>query len=258
MLRVATYNANSIRARLDATVAWLCENAPDILAVQETKVQDADFPVDAFRDAGYHVVFRGEKSYNGVAIISREEPRDVVFGFDDGGPPDEARLIRVRIGEVNIVNTYVPQGRAVDDPLFLYKLEWFDRLKALFDSQYTPETPLLWMGDLNVAPEALDVYDPERLDGSVCFHPEERGAFKSLLGWGFTDVFRKHCGEGGRFTFWDYRSPQSVKRNLGWRLDHILATAPLARLSRGVWIDRDARLKPRPSDHTFLVADFDR
>lgn len=258
MLRVATYNANSIRARLDATLAWIAENEPDILALQETKVQDADFPVDAFKDAGYHVVFRGEKSYNGVAVISREEPRDTAFGFDDGGPPDEARLVRAVIGEVSIVNTYVPQGRAVDDPLFRYKLHWFERLGVLFEREYTPETPLIWLGDLNVAPRAEDVYDAVRLDGAVGFHPDERKALAALVEWGLTDVFRKHCGEGGQFTFWDYRIPQSVKRNLGWRLDHILATAPLASRSVNAWIDRDARLKPRPSDHTFLVAEFER
>ncbi len=257
MIKVATFNANSLRARLTAVTDWLAANSPDILALQETKVRDADFPEEPFRQAGYHVVFRGEKSYKGVALISRDEPADVSFGFDDGEPPDEARLVRARIGKVHVVNTYVPQGTSVGDSRFLYKLEWFDRLGALFEKEYTPDTPLLWMGDLNVAPERRDVYDPDRLAGSVCFHPEEQQAFKRVIEWGFEDVFRRHCDEKGQFSFWDYRIPQSVKRNLGWRLDHILATEPLAAKSRAAWIDRDERLKPRPSDHTLVVAQFD-
>jgi exodeoxyribonuclease-3 len=257
MFKAATFNANSIRSRLPIILAWLEKNAPDVLCVQETKVQDPDFPIEAFRDAGYHVVFKGEKSYNGVAIISRREPAEVSFGLNDGGPADEARLAAAKIGPLNVVNTYVPQGTAVGDPRFQYKLEWFARLRRLLDARFTPRAPLVWMGDLNVAPEPIDVYDPAHLAGSVCFHPDEQAALKSVMEWGFIDVFRKHCGEGGQFTFWDYRIVNSVKRNIGWRLDHILATKPLAAKSTAAWIDREPRLLPKPSDHTFLVAEFD-
>ncbi len=256
MFRVATFNANSVRARLPIITTWLEINSPDLLAIQETKCQDHDFPASDFTSAGYHVVFKGEKSYNGVALVSRLQPSAVSFGLPDS-PHDEPRLIRARVGPIDVVNTYVPQGRAVDDPNFAYKLQWFARLRRLFETNYSPDAPLLWLGDLNVAPEPRDVYDPARLDGSVDFHPDERAALAGVLDWGLADVFRKHCDSDGEFTFWDYRIPNAVKRNLGWRLDHLLATAPLAAKSAASWIDRAPRLLTKPSDHTFLVADFD-
>ena len=257
MFRIATFNANSIRARLPIILAWLDENSPDILAVQETKCQDRDFPADDIQAAGYSVVFRGEKSYNGVALISKSDPRDVRFGLADGGPPDEARLVAATVGPVTVVNTYVPQGTAVDDPRFAYKIEWFARLKGFLTRHFAADSMLVWLGDLNVAPEPADVYDHKRLLGSVCFHPDEHKALADVMEWGLVDVFRKHCKDEGQFTFWDYRIPASVKRNLGWRLDHILATKPLADASRAAWIDREPRFLPKPSDHTFLAADFD-
>ena len=257
MFKAATFNANSLRARLDIVLAWLSEHSPDVLTIQETKAQDVDFPAEQIEAAGYHVAFKGQKSYNGVAIISKEEPKDVSFGFDDGGPADEARLIRADVAGIKIVNTYVPQGTAVDDPRFQYKLEWFARMKALFEKEYSPDEPLLWMGDLNVAPLDSDVHDPKKLEGSVCFHPDEKAALKSVCEWGLEDVFRKHCSDEGQFTFWDYRVRGGLSRNVGWRLDHILATAPLAAKSVASYIDKEPRRKERPSDHTFLIAEFD-
>lgn len=257
MFRIATFNANSIRSRLPIILSWLETNSPDVLAVQETKCQDHQFPAADINAAGYNVVFRGEKSYNGVAIIAKREPSEVRFGLDDGGPADEARLVAARIGEIDVINTYVPQGTAVGDPRFAYKLEWFSRLKNFFSRHCRPDSMLVWLGDLNVAPEPIDVYDPKRLLGSVCFHPEEHKAFGDVRKWGLVDVFRKHEKEEGQFTFWDYRIRSSVQRNIGWRLDHILATGPLAEKSTSAWIDREPRLLPKPSDHTFLVAEFD-
>ena len=257
MLKVATYNANSIRSRLELVLGWLEKENPDILCLQETKVQDADFPAMAFLEAGYHVVFRGQKAYAGVAIVSREEPQEVAYGFDDGGEPDEARLIRAVIGGIPVVNTYVPQGRSPDSPQFQYKLEWLERLRALFERHYSPQEPLLWMGDFNVAPEPIDVHDPKRLKNHVDFHPLARAALEQIRKWGFVDVFRlHHPDEPEQYTFWDYRVRDAVRRKLGWRVDHIWATEPLARKSTGAWIDVEARLTERPSDHTFLVAEF--
>lgn len=256
-MKVATFNANSIRMRLGIITDWLAANSPDVLAIQETKAQDRDFPAAAFREVGYHVVFCGEKSYNGVAIISKERPGEVSFGLDDPGPRDEARLAVAKIGKVNVVNTYVPQGTAVDSVRFQYKLLWFARLKSLFESRFAPEEMVLWMGDLNVAPTDRDVYDPKRLAGGVCFHPDEHRALSSVVEWGFVDVFRKHCDEEGLFSFFDYRIPNALKRNLGWRLDHIFATKPLAAKSTAAWIDLEPRRAPKPSDHTFVVAEFD-
>ncbi len=254
VLKVATYNANSIRARLGLVLNWLQREAPDILCLQETKVQDEDFPVEPLREAGYHVVFRGQKAYAGVALVSREEPQEVDFGLDG---EDEARLIRALIRGIPVVNTYVPQGRSPDSEHFQYKLEWLTRLRALFERHYSPEEPLLWMGDFNVAPEPIDVHDPKRLKNHVDFHPEARAALERVREWGFVDVFRlHHPDEPGRYTFWDYRVRGAMERGLGWRVDHIWATEPLARRSSRAWIDVAARLAEHPSDHTFLVAEF--
>ena len=256
-MRVATFNVNSIRSRLELVLDWLNRHGPDVLCLQETKVRDEDFPADPIRKEGYHVIFRGQKAHAGVAIISREEPRETAFGLDDGGPPDEARLIRALIAGIPVVNTYVPQGRSADSQLFQYKLRWLDRMRIFFQRHYSPQEPLLWMGDLNVAPEPIDVHDPVRLKNHVDFHPQARAALKQVLKWGFEDVFRRHHpDESGQYTFWDYRVPGAVERGLGWRVDQILATVPLARRSTGAWIDVQARKVARPSDHTFLVAEF--
>jgi exodeoxyribonuclease-3 len=232
--------------------------------VQETKVQDQDFPADPIRKAGYHVVFRGQKAHAGVAIVSREEPGAVAFGFDDGPSTgsgqtgsDEARLIRAVIGSIPVVNTYVPQGRSPDSEHFQYKLEWFRRLRSLFEEDYSPREPLLWMGDFNVAPQPIDVHDPNGLKDHVAFHPEARAALEEVRQWGFVDVFRRHHPhEPGQYTYYDYRARDPIERGVGWRVDHIWATQPLAERSTASWIDVEARRAERPSDHTFLVAEF--
>jgi exodeoxyribonuclease-3 len=256
-LKVATYNANSIRVRMELILGWLGEESPDILCVQETKVQDKDFPAEPIEEAGYHVVFKGQKVHAGVAIISREEPREVAFGLDDGEDPDEARLIRAVIGGVSVVNTYVPQGRDPESEHFQYKLRWFERLRAFFERHYAPGDLLVWMGDLNVAVESIDVYDPKALEGHVCYRAEVRDGLRRVGEWGFVDVFRRHHpGEPGQYTYYDYRVRDPVERGVGWRVDHIWATDPLAAKSTDSWIDTEARLVERPSDHTFLVAEF--
>jgi len=253
-MKVATYNANSIRTRLGQVLDWLSREAPDVLCLQETKVQDPDFPAQPIRDAGYQVVFRGQKAYAGVAIVSREEPQEVDFGLDG---EDEARLIRAVIRGIPVVNTYVPQGRSPDSEHFQYKLEWLARLRALFERHYSAGKPLLWMGDFNVAPEPIDVHDPKRLKNHADFHPEARAALERVREWGFVDVFRRHHpDEAGQYTYWDYRARNPVESGVGWRVDHIWATEPLACQSTGAWIDVEARRAERPSDHTFLVAEF--
>ena len=203
------------------------------------------------------MVYRGQKAHAGVAIVSVEAPSQVAYGLDDEGEADEARLIRAHYDGVAIVNTYVPQGRALDAPQFQYKLEWFRRLHALLERHYSPGEPLVWVGDLNVAPEEIDVYDPERLHKHVDFAPEAREALADVRTWGFVDVVRcHHPEEPGLYSYWDYRVPKSLDRGLGWRIDHIWATEPMARASRRAWIDREARAADRPSDHTFVVAEF--
>lgn len=255
-MRIATFNANSVRSRLDIILPWLTKHRPDVLAIQETKVEDKDFPALAFRGAGYHVVFRGEKSYNGVAFASRKKPSNVAFGIDDGKSPDETRLVAARFGSVHVVNTYVPQGREIDHPMFRYKLQWFRRLRDYFDRHFTPKSRLVWLGDLNVAPEPMDVHNPQNQADHVCFHDDVRRTFARTRDWGFVDVFRRHHPEPGHYSFFDYRTIRAVQKKIGWRVDLILATAPMAAACTDAWIDVKPRLQPKPSDHTFVVADF--
>jgi exodeoxyribonuclease-3 len=254
-MKVASFNVNSLRARLDIVLAWIAEHQPDVLCVQETKVQDGDFPSEQFAGLGYNYTFKGQKSYNGVATFSRSPITGVKFGFDDE-PQDQARLIKAEINGIAIVNTYVPQGVSPDAEKFQYKLAWFDRLLTFFKKNFQPIDPVLWVGDFNVAPESIDVYDPEALLGHVCFHPEVHKALDKVLRWGFVDVFRMHCSEPGQYTFWDYRLPNSLKRNLGWRLDHIMATKSLAEKCSACYIDKEPRAGEKPSDHTPITAEF--
>ena len=256
-MKIATFNANSIRSRIDAVTGWLAEHAPDVLCVQETKTADETFPRDAIEAAGYHVVFKGEKAYNGVALLAREEPAEVSFGLDDGGPADETRLIHAKVGPVHIVNTYVPQGREIDHAMYAYKLQWLARLRDYFSRRFTSKSKLIWLGDLNVAPEAIDIHNAQEQENHVCYHIDVRKAFATTVAWGFVDVFRKHHPEPHQYTFFDYRTPNAAKRRMGWRIDHILATPPLAAKSTDAYIDLAPRLRPKPSDHTFLAAEFD-
>lgn len=254
---VATFNVNSIRSRLGILMDWLATSGPDVLAIQETKTPDEGFPVEDFRRAGYHVVFRGEKSYNGVALASRTEPRDAAFGFDDGGPADETRLAVARIGPLAVVNTYVPQGRDIEHEMFRYKLKWLARLRRYFDRHFTPRQAVVWVGDMNVAPAAMDIHNAEQQANHVCYHEDVRRVFAETTEWGFTDVFRKHHPEPGQYSFFDYRMKDAVRKNQGWRVDHILATRPLAAKSVRAWIDLGPRLAERPSDHTVVAAEFE-
>lgn len=257
MFRAATFNANSIRSRLDIVLVWLEKWHPDVLCIQETKCQDRDFPREAIEAAGWNVAFRGEKSYNGVALVTRKPLESVSFGLDDGGPADETRLVCGKVGGITVVNTYVPQGREVDHAMYAYKLEWLKRLRAYFYRHFKTSDKLIWTGDLNVARTPLDVYDAASKEDHVCYHKDVRAAFEKCLAWGFTDVFRKfHEGEE-KYSFFDYRAPASVSQNRGWRIDYILASAPLAEKAKDSFIDMEPRLKSKPSDHTFLVADFD-
>jgi len=254
-MKIATFNANSIRARTEIIVNWLAENKPDVLCVQETKAQDKDFPADAFAKTGYKFAFKGEKSYNGVAIFSRSKLTKVEFGLDSE-PKDEARMIKAKTAGITIVNTYIPQGYEIDSEKYQYKLDWLKRLLRYFKKYFAPTDKLLWTGDFNIAPEAKDVYDPVALAGHVCFNPQVTDLLKKFIDWGFVDLFRKHCTSSGQFTFWDYREPNGFKRNLGWRLDHIMTTEPMAKICTNCYIDKKPRTLEKPSDHTFLVAEF--
>lgn len=256
-MRIATFNVNSIRSRIDVVRRWVETARPDVLCLQETKVQDPDFPALDIEGMGYRSVFRGEKTYNGVAVLSTRAPDAVEFGFRDGGQADETRLAIAKFGPLTVVNTYVPQGREVDHPMFAYKLEWFARLRRLFDARFSPADALLWCGDLNVAAGPDDVHSPEQYADHVCYHPDARAAFAACMAWGFVDVFRRFHPEPGQYSFFDYRTPNALKRGIGWRLDYLLASPALAARATGSFIDTEPRRAEKPSDHTVVVADFD-
>ncbi len=254
---IATFNANSLRSRLDVVLPWLEANQPDVLAIQETKVQDVDFPLDAIDDAGYRVVFRGQKKYNGVAILSKEPVTNVLAHLPQD-TTDQARFLKAKVGPVTILNTYVPQGMAVDSDKFEYKLNWFRWLREYIDKNHTPDEPLLWLGDLNVARTEIDVHDPKRLWGHVCYCQPVQDALENVMDWGLTDVFRNfYPDEPDHYTFWDYRAINALAQNRGWRLDYLMATAKLADTCKRCWIDKEPRGWNKPSDHTFLVAEFE-
>lgn len=255
-MKIATFNVNSLRKRLPVVLDWLQQHQPDVLCLQETKVQDADFPALALTSAGYHATFRGMKSYHGVAVLSRTPPEAVFYGLDDGGEPDEFRLIRAVIHGIPIINTYIPQGFELDSPKYAYKLEWFKRLRRYFERHLSPNKPAVWCGDLNVAPTPIDVHSPEKHLKHVCFHEDARRAYADTVAWGFVDVFRKLHPNRQQYTFWDYRAPSSLEANKGWRIDHILATPPLAERCTKVEVDIEPRRAKEASDHTFLWAEF--
>jgi len=253
--KFATFNTNSVRTRIPVILEWLGNESPDILFLQETKVQDRDFPSDSFPAAGYQAVFTGQKSYNGVAIISRNPLNDVRLNLYDDAE-EQRRFISARAGNITLINAYVPQGFEVGSDKFKYKLRWMRDLLRHITDNYNADDSVLLAGDFNVALEPIDVYDPERLRGHVGFHPDEQSVLKEFFEWGFVDVFRKHQAGSGYFTFWDYRVPNAIKRRMGWRIDYIMATRPLAEKSISSWIDTKPRMIERPSDHTFLVAEF--
>ncbi len=254
-MKIATFNANSIRSRMPVIGAWLERHHPDVLCIQETKVQDCEFPVEAVKQLGYQAVYCGQKAYNGVALLSRKPCSDVAFGLDDE-PRDESRLLAARIHNLHIINTYVPQGRDSTHEMFAYKLAWFRRLKAYFKRHFKPDDHVLWLGDLNVAREPIDVHSPEKHLQHVCFHELAREAFSDCADWGFVDLFRAHHPGEQAFTFYDYRTPNAVQRGIGWRIDYLMATPSLAARCSKVTIDLEPRLQPKPSDHTFLVGEF--
>ncbi len=247
---------NSIRRRLPLVLDWLAKHSPDILCLQETKVQDADFPAEALEAAGYHVSFRGMKAYNGVATLSKQAPGQVIHGLHNGADNEDVRILQTVIGGIPIINTYVPQGYLITSEKYLYKLEWFGRLLPYFKEHLDPAKPALWVGDLNVAPEPIDVYHPDRRVNDVDFHIDARMAYQRALAWGFVDVFRKLHPERVQYTYWDFFR-NAFKNNLGWRIDHILATAPLAAQCGKADVDVDPRAAEGASDHTIVWAEFD-
>jgi exodeoxyribonuclease III len=256
-VRLATWNVNSLKARLERVEGWLAEVAPDVLCVQETKCADEAFPALGIAGMGYESVHHGQGRWNGVAILSRIGISDVVHGFaDDDGPDPEARLLTARCGSTVVITAYAPNGRAVGHEQFDYKLAWFDRLARHLGEVAAPGDEVVLCGDLNVAPEDRDVWDVRAVHGSTHVTPEERARFSALLDWGLVDAFRAAYPDDDRlFTWWDYRAGNFHKHK-GMRIDHVLASRPLAERLSWSLIDRNARKGPSPSDHAPLVVEF--
>ncbi len=255
-MKIATWNVNSVRVRLQTVLDWMDRAQPDVLCLQEIKVTDEYFPAAAFEALGYHVAVSGQKTYNGVAIISKCSMTEVLTGFPDYDQREQKRLICATIRQVRLINAYVPHGSGPDTPKFFYKLEFIGELHGYLKRWHDTEEPLILTGDLNVAPEARDVYDAEAMDGEIGFHPQERAALEALKNWGFIDVFRQHHEEAGLYSWWDYRAG-AFRRNMGLRIDHIWATKPLAGLSLECGMDKEQRALSKPSDHIPVWATFD-
>lgn len=256
-MKIATLNVNSVRMRLDAVLEWLAANEPDVLGLQETKCADDKFPRFEFEEMGWNVEIYGQKSYNGVALVSRHPIQNVRRGFEDPRFPEDCRLIEGAVGGVTVVNTYVPNGTVVGSDKFDYKLRWLERLLAHFETRHRPDEPIAWLGDMNIAPTPDDVWESRRHLGKVGHHPDEFARLAALVSWGFEDVFRRFHAGPGHYTFWDYVIPRSFDNNLGWRIDHIYATPGLAARATACTIDRSLRQGDKPSDHTAVIAEFD-
>ncbi len=254
-MRIATWNVNSIRARLPRVLAWLQRTAPDVACLQETKVEDAAFPRAEIEAASYRVTCFGQKTYNGVAFLSRAEPADVVRGFPDDGAEAHRRLIAGTFSGIRVVNVYVPNGESTESEKFPFKLSWLANLRGFLETQCDTKAPLLLCGDFNVAPEDRDVHDPEKWRGKVLFHPKEHEALAAIQALGLRDAFRAHHEDAGHFTWWDYRGG-AFHRGVGLRIDLVLVSEPLAKRCTGVSIDREERKGPQPSDHAPVVVEI--
>ncbi|HEY4331742.1 MAG TPA: exodeoxyribonuclease III [Ilumatobacteraceae bacterium] len=256
-MRIATWNVNSLKVRIGRVEEWLADVQPDVLCMQETKLADDAFPALTFQALGYESAHHGQGQWNGVAILSRVGLDNVVANFADGAAPDaEARALTATCGGVRITSVYVPNGRALDQDHYQYKLRWLARLRASVAAANTPADPVVVMGDFNIAPEDRDVYDMSKFVGATHVSPPERAELAALCEWGMTDVFRHFHDESKVYSWWDYRAGD-FHMGRGLRIDLILATAPVVARSTFCVIDRNARKGTSPSDHAPVILDFD-
>lgn len=253
-MKLATWNVNSLKVRLPQVLDWLAANPIDVLCLQETKQQDADFPQQALMDAGYYSVFVGQKTYNGVAILSREVVSDVQFGIP-GYEDEQKRVIAATYGDVRVVDVYIPNGQSPDSDKYQYKLGWLAALHDWLAQELVRYPKLVLLGDYNIAPEDRDVHDPKAWEGNVLVSEPERDAFHALQALGLTDSYRLFEQAEKTFSWWDYRM-MAFRRNMGMRIDHILISAPLVPLCKSCMIDKTPRKLERPSDHTPVVVEL--
>ncbi|MDO8666202.1 MAG: exodeoxyribonuclease III, partial [Gemmatimonadales bacterium] len=252
MPKIATWNVNSIRMRLTRLLDWLSREQPDVVCLQELKVTDDDFPRAELETAGWQLAVHGQKTYNGVAILSRAKLEDVTIGMGDGVSDPEARLISARTSGARVVSAYVPNGKTVGSDKWTYKLEWLRRLRGYLGRTADPAQALVLCGDFNVAPEDRDVARVEQWKDTVLCHEEARARLREIVAWGLVDAIRLHHTGDGPYSWWDYRMLAFPKNN-GLRIDHILATRPLAARCTAAWVVRDERKGKLPSDHAPVV-----
>jgi exodeoxyribonuclease-3 len=254
VLTLATWNVNSIRVRLPRLTAWLARRQPDLVCLQETKVDDAEFPADEIGKLGYQVLSNGQPTYNGVALLSRHPLGDPVRAFPEAAADPQRRLLVATVAGLRVINVYAPNGGEVGSDKYVYKLDWYRRLAAFLETHVDPGAPVVLCGDLNVAPTDLDVHDPAQWRGQTMCSEPEREAFGRLTAWGLRDALRLHHPQTpGLYTWWDYRAG-AFHRGWGLRIDHILVSPPVAARCTAVEIDRQERKGPKPSDHAPVVA----
>lgn len=254
-MKIATWNVNSIRARLERIRDWTAREQPDVLCMQEIKTVDELFPAKAFEELGYRVETYGQPTYNGVAILSRKPMSRIVRGFPDEEPDAPRRLIAATIGRLRVINVYVPNGQSPDSEKFVYKMEWLARLRGFLEEEASPSGSLILLGDFNVAPDERDVRYPEAWRGKIHFHPREHAALARITSWGLFDLFRKIHEEGGHYSWWDYRR-LAFQRNDGLRIDLVLGTGKVLKRTRDAVIFRDERKGESPSDHAPVVVEL--
>ncbi len=255
MFKIATWNVNSLKVRLAHVLQWLEAENPDVLALQETKSIDENFPTDAIKEAGYHVCFSGQKTYNGVATICKspiETISNCLPDYDD----EQRRVLAINTANITVLNIYVPNGSEVNSDKYRYKLEWFSKLHPFVQQLQTDNDRLIILGDFNIAPEDRDIYDADEWVGSVLVSKPERDEFNKLLSHGLSDCFRLFDQKEKSFSWWDYRAA-AFRRDRGLRIDHILASEVLSSSCRVCYIDKNPRRLERPSDHTPVVAEFE-
>lgn len=255
-MQIATWNVNSLNVRLEHVLNWLEKNPVDVLALQETKLTDNRFPAAALEDAGYHSVFAGQKTYNGVALLSRNPATDVLTALP-GFADEHKRVIAATVDDVRVVGLYCPNGAALDSPKYDYKLDWFEALAEWLAAEAAVHDKLVVTGDFNIAPRPEDTHDPEKWEGRILCSPPERAALEKLLAIGLADCWRLFDDREGRhrYTWWDYRNG-GWARNAGLRIDHVLASAALASVCQQCKAHVGERGRKRPSDHVPVVAHF--